>query len=66
MAAQYGVFIGHCGTDCKRDFAVWLRKELEAAGIRCFLDETDLQLGDVAFEQMLAAMRTAHYGVAIL
>jgi hypothetical protein len=66
MAAQYGVFISHCGTDCKRDFAVWLRKELEAAGIRCFLDETGLQLGDVAFEQMLAAMRTAHYGVAIL
>jgi hypothetical protein len=66
METQYDVFLSHCGEDCKRDFAVMLKQELERAGIRCFLDERDLQLGDDAAKEMLSAMETAHFGVAIL
>jgi hypothetical protein len=66
METQYDVFLSHCGQDCKRDFAVMLKRELERAGIRCFFDERDLQLGDHAASKMLSAMETAHFGIAIL
>jgi Leucine-rich repeat (LRR) protein len=66
MAEPYDVFISHCGKDSKRDFAVWLKKELELAGVRCFLDERDLKLGNPAAETMLKAMAEAKYGVVIL
>jgi hypothetical protein len=66
MAEQYDVFISHCGKDSKRDFAVWLKKELELAGVRCLLDERDLKLGDPAADTMLKAMAEAKYGVVIL
>jgi hypothetical protein len=63
---KYDVFISHCGADCKRNFAVWLKLELERVGARCFLDEGSLQAGDNAPEKMLDAMQTAEYGVVIL
>jgi hypothetical protein len=66
METQYDVFLSHCGEDCKRDFAAMLKQELERAGIRCFLDERDLQLGDHATKEMLSAMERAHFGIAIL
>jgi hypothetical protein len=50
MDLSYDAFISHCGKDCKRDFAVLLKERLEGVGIRCFLDERDLQLGDHAAE----------------
>jgi hypothetical protein len=65
-AMQYDVFLSHCGADCKQDFAVILKQELERAGIRCFLDKRDLQLGDDAAQKMLLAMKTACIGIAIL
>ena len=34
--------------------------------MRCFFDDRDLRLGDNAADAMLAAMRTAKYGVVIL
>lgn len=67
MAAPYDVFISHCGQDCKRDFAVLLRRELqELAGVRCFFDERDLHPGDNAAKEMLAAMQSARIGIVIL
>jgi hypothetical protein len=63
---RYDVFISHCGRDCKRDFAIGLKTELERAGLPCFLDERDLRLGDPALKAMLAAMQTAKFGVVIL
>lgn len=62
----FDVFISHCGQDCKRDFADMLRERLEFSGLRCFFDDRDLKLGDNASDTMLAAMRTARYGVAII
>lgn len=62
----YDVFISHCGADCKRDFAVWLKEELERVGVRCFFDEHSLEVGDVGAEAMLHAMNTATYGIVIL
>jgi hypothetical protein len=63
---HYDVFISHCGLDMKRDFAVWLKEEFERAGIRCFLDEVSLQIGDMAADRMLQAMETASYGIILL
>lgn len=62
----YDVFISHCGADCKRDFAVWLKTELERVGVRCFFDEHSLKVADNAEDRMLHAMQTAKYGVVIL
>jgi hypothetical protein len=63
---EYDVFISHCGEDCKRDFSVWLKEELERAGVRCFFDEESLRIGDEAACKMLEAMETATYGIVIL
>lgn len=66
QVGEYDVFISHCGKDCKRDFAILLKEELERPGLRCFLDEDDLNVGDEAASKMLKAMETATYGVVIL
>lgn len=63
----YDVFISHCGADCKRDFAVQLKNELERGGqLRCFLDDRDLRLGDDAAATMRAAINTAKFGVVLV
>jgi hypothetical protein len=66
LSVQYDVFISHCGDDCKRDFAIFLWKELERAGIRCFFDARELRPGHNAAEKMLEAMHAARYGLVIL
>jgi hypothetical protein len=63
---KYDVFISHCGKDCKKDFADWLREDLKGAGVLCFLDEPSLEVGEVAVEEMMRAMEEATYGVVIL
>jgi TPR repeat protein/Leucine-rich repeat (LRR) protein len=63
---KYDVFISHCGIDCKKDFADWLREDLKGAGVLCFLDEPSLEVGKVAAEEMLRDMEEATYGVVIL
>jgi hypothetical protein len=64
---RYGFFISHSGKNCKDNFAIVLKTELERAGLPCFLNENwDLRLGDPAAETMLAAMQTAKLGVVIL
>jgi hypothetical protein len=63
---KYDVFISHCGKDCKKDFADWLRQDLEGAGVLCFLDEPSLGVGEVAAEEMLKAMEEATYRVVII
>lgn len=52
-AERYDVFIGHCGRDCKRDFAVWLNTELKRVGIWCFFDECGFRVGDPAASKLL-------------
>jgi hypothetical protein len=66
IIGKYDVFISHCGLDCKRDFAIWLKIELERVGLECFFDELSLDVGDNAADKMLEAMDTATYGVVIL
>jgi Leucine-rich repeat (LRR) protein len=66
MAGNYGVFISHCGLDCKRNFAVWLLRVLENVGVRCFFDDRCLEVGDDAANKMLEAMEMATYGIVIL
>lgn len=66
MGSVYDVFISHCGQDCKLDFAVMLQEKLKQAGIHCFLDDRDLQLGDNAAQAMLSAMQSAKIGLVIL
>jgi hypothetical protein len=63
---KYDVFISHCGLDCKRDFAIWLKIELERVGLDCFFDELSFDVGDNAADKMLEAIDTATYGVVIL
>jgi hypothetical protein len=63
---EYDVFISHCGANCKRDFAVWLKTELENVGVRCFFDDHSLRPGDNPDEKMLRAKETATYGIVIL
>ncbi|GAQ85215.1 putative TIR-NBS type disease resistance protein [Klebsormidium nitens] len=62
----YDVFISHCGADCKRDFAVQLKNELERAGLCCFLDDRDLRLEDDAAKTICAAMETTKFGVVLV
>jgi hypothetical protein len=67
VQVEYDVFISHCGADCKRNFAVQLKNELERGGqLRCFLDDRDLRLGDDAAATMCTAMETAKFGVVIV
>lgn len=63
---KYDAFISHCGSDCKRDFAIILKAELERSGVRSFLDDKDLRPGDNAPVTMLHAMETATFGLVII
>jgi hypothetical protein len=63
---KYDVFISHCGKDCKKDFAVWLREDLKGAGVVCFFDEHSLKVGTVAADELLKDMDEATYGVVII
>lgn len=64
---RYDFFISHSGKDCKDNFAIVLKSELERAGLPCFLNKNwDLRLGDPAAETMLAALQTVKFGVVIL
>jgi hypothetical protein len=62
--AAYDVFISHCGVDSKRNFAIFLKEELERVGLRCFFDDASLKVGDKAADKMLDAMECATFGVA--
>jgi hypothetical protein len=64
--AAYDVFISHCGVDSKRNFAIFLKEELEKVGLRCFFDDASLEVGDKAAERMLEAMENATFGVVML
>jgi hypothetical protein len=64
--AAYDVFISHCGVDSKRNFAIFLKEELERVGLRCFFDDASLEVGDKAADKMLEAMESATCGVVIL
>jgi hypothetical protein len=64
--AACDVFLSHRCPDTKRDFSIWLRKELEDQKIRTFFDDRSLQAGDDAPAAMDAAMQAAEWGVIVL
>lgn len=62
--APKDVFISHCGPDSKRDFSVFLARELETRTFTCFFDERSLEAGDDALSIMDKELEAA--GVVIL
>ncbi|KAK9803598.1 hypothetical protein WJX72_003575 [[Myrmecia] bisecta] len=53
---RWDVFISHAGEQ-KRSFACWLEQDLGRAGVKAFLDEHCLHLGDDADSVMEGAVR---------
>ena len=61
---KWDIFVCHAGED--KPFARMLRNSLHKLGLRCFVDEDDLLVGDNAPLAMDAAVRTAHIAVILL
>lgn len=55
----YDVFLSHRGPDVKRKLCAFLEEALNRAGVRTFVDHTDLSLGDPAWATMQHALQTA-------
>ena len=54
------------GSDTKRGFVSFLQSRLEAAGIRVFVDESELQPGSKAWPVMQSTLRGCKIAVPIL
>ncbi|GLJ24536.1 hypothetical protein SUGI_0468790 [Cryptomeria japonica] len=61
----YDVFINHRGPDVKRTLASLIYHRLEAHGLRVFLDEQELQVGDSLTPAIKSAISTASVQIAI-
>ena len=61
---QWDVFVCHAGPD--KVFALLLCDELRPLGLRCFVDEDNLFVGDNPLTIMEAAARSAHIAVVLL
>ena len=57
---QYDIFLSHRGPDVKRTFCAFLERALCKAGVRSFVDHTDLKPGDPAWATMKHALQTAN------
>ena len=60
----WDVFVCHAGED--KPFARFLRNSLRDLGLRCFVDEDDLRVGDNAPLAMDAAVRSTYIAVVLL
>lgn len=60
----WDIFVCHAGED--KPFACVLRNSLQTLGLRCFVDEDDLRVGDNAPLAMDAPVRTTHIAVILL
>ena len=58
-ARPYDVFLSHRGPDVKRNLCAFLEEALNRAGVRTFVDQSDLKLGDPAWDTMQHALQTA-------
>ena len=61
----YDVFLSHRGPDVKRHFCAFLEEALKRAGVRTFVDQSDLVMGDVAWPTMRNKLDTAKLVVPI-
>ncbi|GLJ07513.1 hypothetical protein SUGI_0068580 [Cryptomeria japonica] len=61
----YDVFINHCGKDTKQKVAKSIYNKLDATGLRVFLDQDELQLGDFFPDTLQEAMASASHHIAI-
>ena len=55
----YDIFLSHRGPDVKRHFCAFLEEALKRAGVRTFVDQSDLVMGDNAWDTMQLALQTA-------
>ena len=55
----YDVFLSHRGPDVKRNFVAFLEEALNRTGVRSFVDQSNLQLGDAAWDTMKHALEGA-------
>ena len=55
----YDVFLSHRGPDVKRHFCAFLEEALKRAGVRAFVDESDLVMGDDSWSTMQQKLETA-------
>ena len=62
----YDVFLSHRGPDVKLHFCEFLENELKRAGVRTFVDKSDLVIGDAAWDTMQHALATAKLVVPII
>ncbi|KAK9811517.1 hypothetical protein WJX72_005148 [[Myrmecia] bisecta] len=62
---RWDVFISHAGEQ-KRTFACWLEQDLGRAGVKAFLDEHSLHLGDDADSVMEGAVRSSQICICVL
>ena len=61
----YDVFLSHRGPDVKLHFCEFLEDELKRAGVRTFVEKSDLVIGDAAWATMQHALQTAKLVVPI-
>ncbi|XP_059065768.1 probable 2' cyclic ADP-D-ribose synthase BdTIR [Cryptomeria japonica] len=62
---RYEVFINHRGIDTKHTLATSIYNALNGIGLKVFLDEKELQLGDFITAEIEEAMRTSLIHIAI-
>ncbi|GLJ38792.1 hypothetical protein SUGI_0790800 [Cryptomeria japonica] len=62
---RYEVFINHRGIDTKHTLATSIYNALKGIGLKVFLDEKELELGDCITAEIEEAMRTSLIHIAI-
>ncbi|XP_039170313.1 TMV resistance protein N-like [Eucalyptus grandis] len=63
---QYDVFLSFNGADTRSDFTVFLNRALNNAGIRVFMDEDAIKVGDKIGETILQAIDNSEIYIPII
>ncbi|KAM5582530.1 putative disease resistance protein [Rosa sericea] len=63
---KYDVFLSFRGVDTRKGITVDIHDRLNRSGIKTFMDEQDLQVGDVISPTLLAAIKESRFAIVVL
>ncbi|XP_062016158.1 disease resistance protein RUN1-like isoform X2 [Rosa rugosa] len=63
---KYDVFLSFRGVDTRKGITVDIHDRLNRSGIKTFMDEQDLQVGDAISPTLLAAIKESRFAIVVL
>ena len=63
---KYDVFLSFRGPDTRKGITAKIHKRLTSAGIKTFLDDRDLEVGDVITSALKAAITESRFAIVVL